>query len=227
MDHSEAVAAGMVERYLLGELRDADLDAFEEHYFSCPECLSEVKAALDFRDAVKSVGGRHQAETSGVKVMPAPAKGLSQASGIGWYWGAWAAVVGAAAVGLAGYQGLVTLPALRSEVLELQQPYVLSGGTVLRMGNLAVSGNSSGRHAGQPLQFFIELPTEAQFQEYQVHVEPPAGKPVIHRLSADQARESVVLMIPKAQAGTYKVLVYGKAQQAEPRLIQQGEIPVQ
>ncbi len=45
MDHSEAVTKKMAESYLLEELTPEQRDAFEEHYFDCPECAKDVKAA--------------------------------------------------------------------------------------------------------------------------------------------------------------------------------------
>lgn len=45
MNHDEAVGTSATERYLLHELPDADRDAFEEHYFGCMLCASDVHAA--------------------------------------------------------------------------------------------------------------------------------------------------------------------------------------
>lgn len=50
MDHEEAAKGNWVERYLLHELEDAERDAFEEHYFSCPECAAELVTAAKFLD---------------------------------------------------------------------------------------------------------------------------------------------------------------------------------
>jgi anti-sigma factor RsiW len=46
MEHDEAEKSQAVERYLLGELPVTEREAFEEHYFSCPECAEEVRAGL-------------------------------------------------------------------------------------------------------------------------------------------------------------------------------------
>jgi hypothetical protein len=42
MDHQEAVNTLASERYLLGEMTDAERDSFEEHYFSCAECTEDL-----------------------------------------------------------------------------------------------------------------------------------------------------------------------------------------
>lgn len=53
MNHQEAMQAKTLERYLLGELDEAERAAFEEHYFSCAACAEEVVAAAKFLDHAK------------------------------------------------------------------------------------------------------------------------------------------------------------------------------
>lgn len=45
MDHDFAVTSRAVERYLLQEMEEAERDAFETHYFTCPMCAEDLKAA--------------------------------------------------------------------------------------------------------------------------------------------------------------------------------------
>ena len=42
MDHSQSVATRAPERYLLGEMTEAERFAFEAHYFECQDCADEV-----------------------------------------------------------------------------------------------------------------------------------------------------------------------------------------
>lgn len=44
MNHSESIEHHAAERYLLGELKDADRDAFEEHYIDCRVCSARVRS---------------------------------------------------------------------------------------------------------------------------------------------------------------------------------------
>ncbi|PYX92477.1 MAG: hypothetical protein DMG67_06760 [Acidobacteria bacterium] len=55
MDHNEAVTKKMAESCLLEELTPEQRDAFEEHYFDCPECAKDVKAAAMLVANVKEV----------------------------------------------------------------------------------------------------------------------------------------------------------------------------
>jgi len=43
MDHSEAVEKQAPERYLLNEMAIEDREAFEEHFFDCPECAADLR----------------------------------------------------------------------------------------------------------------------------------------------------------------------------------------
>lgn len=225
MDHSEAVAAGMVERYLLDELSGTERDDFEEHYFSCDVCLADVKMALDLRDAVRSSGGPRPVSEAEPKVTPmVPSRRELHASGIQRYWGAWAAGL---AIAFAGYLSFVTIPGLRATIAELRQPRLFTGATVFRMGSRAVSPDLSVSHAGQPLHFFLELSTEQQYREYHVHIQPPSGPEVISHVPADLAKGNVMLVIPKADVGAYKITVFGDPGQGEPQILQKGEISVQ
>jgi hypothetical protein len=55
MDHQEALTSQAVERYQLGELSPAERDAFEQHYFGCPDCAAAVYSAAVFAANARSV----------------------------------------------------------------------------------------------------------------------------------------------------------------------------
>jgi len=48
MDHKEAVRLQAAEKYVLGELAEELCKAYEEHYFDCQECATEVIATAAF-----------------------------------------------------------------------------------------------------------------------------------------------------------------------------------
>jgi hypothetical protein len=48
IDHQDAVKSLMAERYLLGELNDGELEAYEEHLFSCDACFEQIKVGSEF-----------------------------------------------------------------------------------------------------------------------------------------------------------------------------------
>ncbi|MDQ3282636.1 MAG: zf-HC2 domain-containing protein [Acidobacteriota bacterium] len=68
MDHDYATAEHLAERYFLGELSDAEADAFEEHFFDCVECAAYVREELVMLEA-----GREVARAALAAKAPAPA----------------------------------------------------------------------------------------------------------------------------------------------------------
>jgi len=54
MDHREAADTFACERYILGEMTDAERRDFEAHFFSCAECADDVREAALLRDAVRA-----------------------------------------------------------------------------------------------------------------------------------------------------------------------------
>jgi anti-sigma factor RsiW len=62
MDHLDAVRLRAAERYVLKQLTAMEAEAFEEHFFSCPECAEEVRWIAMFEDnARKAVKAREMA----------------------------------------------------------------------------------------------------------------------------------------------------------------------
>jgi anti-sigma factor RsiW len=55
MDHHYAINELMAERYVLGELTDAERDAYETHFFGCRACAEEISSTAEFIDAARMV----------------------------------------------------------------------------------------------------------------------------------------------------------------------------
>ncbi len=72
MQHEEAVETLASERYLLGEMNDAERDSFEEHFFSCAVCAEDVRAGATLREGVRA-GLARVAPTRRVAWRPAVA----------------------------------------------------------------------------------------------------------------------------------------------------------
>lgn len=106
MDHNRATETQAVERYLLGEMKPEERDAFEEHFFECEECATEVRAGARFRANAREVLPEFP------KQAAAP-----RTSGI-WNWLRPPALVWAtAALALiVVYQAAIQVPALRRQL---------------------------------------------------------------------------------------------------------------
>jgi hypothetical protein len=55
MDHERAVHLNAAERYFLGELTGDDLEGFEEHFFTCPDCAEDVRTLSVFTANAKAI----------------------------------------------------------------------------------------------------------------------------------------------------------------------------
>jgi hypothetical protein len=60
MEHVEAVDTLAIERYLLEEMTPQERESFEEHFFSCPECAEDARAAVKMTEGARSglAGGK-------------------------------------------------------------------------------------------------------------------------------------------------------------------------
>ena len=79
MEHVEAVDTLAIERYLLEEMTPEERDSFEEHFFSCPECAEDARAAVRMKEGVRSglargKAGSTAANDAGVVVPFRPAR---------------------------------------------------------------------------------------------------------------------------------------------------------
>ena len=82
MDHAEATQDHTAERYCLGELSAADAEAFELHYFECPQCSLAVESCQFFVE---------HARQALAPAKPAPAPQRAPSNGRLGFWEAlWA-----------------------------------------------------------------------------------------------------------------------------------------
>ncbi len=119
MEHEAIERTQATDRYLLGELSAAEREDFEEHMFSCPACAEDVRAGMLFRanakavfrdEAERKVGERESARWSWLSWLSAkPAMAAS-----------WAALC--AVLAFTGYQNLLVMPELQSQLAEATGP---------------------------------------------------------------------------------------------------------
>src|SRR5437868_9577060 len=111
MDHETAIRINATERYFLGELSGEDRDAFEEHYFCCPDCSEDVRAMTVFAANAKAV---LRQESTG----PAPHAGMFLSGRAVW------SSAGLNIVHLLGvaYSWLKLGPEMRQELAEARAP---------------------------------------------------------------------------------------------------------
>jgi hypothetical protein len=105
MEHEFAIAHHAVERYLMGEMSAEERDAFEEHYFACEACSSDLRLTSRFIANAKAVWRDDALAPAKLSVMDwLKAKWLSPAM----------VAVAAAAIAVVAFQNAVVIPALNA-----------------------------------------------------------------------------------------------------------------
>jgi Putative zinc-finger len=205
MNHQEATELAVVEKYLLDELSPPVRDAFEEHFFCCPECTADLRATAAFLEAAKRELG------SARVVRPALRSARNS----------WFAFLGkpaflssalASLLMIIAYQNIVVFPRSSAEVAGPMHPEI--------MPSLSLVGGN-GRSAATPTiavgnaQSFImsvDIPTNEQFSSYVCVLKSASGSiqwtlPITTQL----ARDTVDIRVPvtKGLGGSYTLVVQG------------------
>ena len=83
MEHRNAIDSMAAERYIIGEMNGEERDAFEEHYFDCPECAMSVRGAVKVAATVR-LGDPHGASLAPRRMNWWAAACIVLAGGLGW-----------------------------------------------------------------------------------------------------------------------------------------------
>jgi Putative zinc-finger len=214
MDHSEAVRLGAAERYLLGELPPDERERFEEHYFGCLECAQDVRAGAVFVD-----GARDILRVEGDRAPERVALGESSR---GW----WASLfrpavlvpVMALLILFVAYQNIVVIPGLSKEVSESSTPQTLQSFSLVTANSRAGGAISITVPQNKPFTLFVDIPPDNQFSFYTCDLQTESGTLIVSsKVSAEDAKETVQLLIPPSRLGVgkYVLIVRGRASNAE------------
>ena len=217
MNHAEALQNMATERYLLGELSPELRDAFEEHFFECPECAMDVRAAAVFLDEAKE----QLPELTGPFSAPAGERqrivtAVKPEKKTPWWAGllrpALAGPVFAALIAVVGYQNIVTLPGLRMAASEMQLAPTVYLHTGTRGAEAPVMVD-----AKQGIVLTVDRPQAAGFTALEFSLSDGAGKLVAQGsvpaedANAGQVDGTLSLAIPGARVtdGAYTLAISG------------------
>ena len=201
MDHELAVKSQACEKYLLGELSPELRDAYEEHYFSCAECATQLRAAAELIGASREILAAAPAAEPRADYVRVPR---------GWFpWLQPIIAIPAFAVLLLliGYQNFVTIPHWKHAA----EP------RVLRMFSL-ISANTRGEGGlvfsvapDEPFGVYVDVPADPAYSSYLLRLEDPSGASTLLRsLSAQEAQKTQVVTVdPGKRSGKFTIVVSG------------------
>jgi hypothetical protein len=207
MDHNQSTNFMAVEKYLLEEFTPEERDEFEEHFFDCEECSTDLQATAAFMAAARQEFKAHP--------VPRPEKGAKGKSFSASFWPTalvWSAL--AASLLLVAYQNLVVFPHFKTEVAELKAPEILP---VISL----VGGNSRGGQtptataaATRPFLLSLDIPTQDRFSSYTCLLYSPSGTLTWRvEVSPQAARDTVSIRVPSTDKlpGEYTLAVQGNS----------------
>ena len=204
MDHRQATQLMAVEKYLLQELAGEERDQFEEHFFDCQECATDLGATVAFMEAAK--------REFRLNPVPKPAVAPKGKSGLAVLRPviAWSAL--AASLLVIAYQNVVVYPHFKSEIAELKAPEILPSLSL-------VNANSRGGQvpevtvgASRPFLLLLDIPTQDGFSSYTCLLYSPSGSLSWQLdVSPQLAKDTVPVRVPSADKspGDYTLVVQG------------------
>jgi anti-sigma factor RsiW len=227
IDHGEARQEMLAEKYLLNELPPEVRDAFEEHFFDCPECAFDIRAGAAFVNEAKAqlpeLTAASSPQGSGVRTGFADKRRKERFYLLGWWKPLFASPVFAAPVFatlllVVGYQNLVTFPSLRTASTEPR----LAPSVALHVGSRGGVHTvvEADRKQGVVLQ--VDVPEQAAYATYAVDLYDPQGKLAWTRkisataVTAEDGTLSLIIPGAGLQQGSYSLAVSGVTPSGQP-----------
>ncbi len=206
MSHEQAVSSQAAERYLLGELPQDELQAFEGHYFDCQECFKQVNRGKQFLGHAREI------------LDPEPEKGWLTAmlGDLRRPAPAFAAAMLLFALGTGLYQHSV-IADLKGPRIESR--YVLTGDARGGARLLSVS-----RKAG--LSLTVEFVRKPEFTSYRAQIVTESAKAELSLpVPAPVTDDSLTITLPADSlgAGKYSLVVYGLTQDGAKTEVGKGD----
>jgi hypothetical protein len=197
-DHAFPDREQAAERYLLGDMSDAERETYEQHVFSCPECAEDVRTTAVFLDDVRAVAA---------PVVVAQPRG--RVLSFFWPLPAGAAIAATLLLAVAGYQA-VQVAGLKRELTAEQRlqsvpSYFLAAS---RSAGPTITVTADQRKFGLTLSRSLDKP----FPFYRCEIRDGAGRVVASEVL--KARESgdeleVDVPAPGLTPGAYTVAISG------------------
>jgi anti-sigma factor RsiW len=197
MEHTESVESMAVERYLLKEMPPDEREAFEEHFFDCVECATDLRAG----DAI----------VAGVRARKAKPQARPRL--------AWLSIAAAAAFAMiSGFLGGVVVPQLTGQLASLQrerdaaiQPRLLTTHRLSIDMSRGGSEDSQEKFRGdQPFALDVDIPLVNGATGFVLEIVDARGVTLAKvPVTVDEARDTVHLQPPggKLAPGRYSLIV--------------------
>lgn len=203
MNHDEAIREQAVERYLLGELAEDARGSFEEHFFDCTICASELTTGALFVDALRA--DRQQPVSSAPHLRIVPKRTAP------WL-RPWLVPALAASLLVVAYQNILVLPAMRRAAAVTQAPAVMNN---VILANIDARGSDIPKVVAPAVGSFllsVDIPSKGDYASYICLLYNASGEQLWQMpITVQQVENTVSLRVPtgKAASGTNELRVMG------------------
>jgi Putative zinc-finger len=223
MNHTEAVRAAAVDRYLLGQLSASETEEFEQHFFDCLECSRELRAGAMFEDNARAVFLEEGLAGEGV---PGKTRTSAQAkpSVRGWFWQRpWSAAPALAALVLAvvtAYQVAVVIPGLHKQLNAALAPQPVASYVLppISRGDARALEVPAGSHF---YTIYMDPAWEGSFAAYVGSVQDESGSTRFSvRLPAPPPGKPIEILMARSllPSGRYTVIIRNVAESGKPEV---------
>jgi hypothetical protein len=214
MDHDEAIQLQAAVKYVLGELSPVQREQYEEHYFDCAECASDLKAAAGFVDAAREVL-RQETASSLAKDSVAARGGW-----LGWFQPVAAVPAFAALLLIIAYQNTVTIPHAREEASSgPAQLFVTSHAPKMAVTRGGEEVKLS-VHPNESLALKFDFTPKTSFDDYVCQLQDESGRSVLQvHVPGSFTNKELNLVVPpgRVKPGKYTLIFTGDAGSKGPR----------
>src|SRR5579862_5733413 len=202
MDHSEAIQANAVERYVLGELSVSEVEDFEQHFFDCPQCSEELRMLSVFRENARAV---FLEQNPGPRIEPAKERASWWSGFVSVWRQPWAVAPALAAVVIAIFLGYESGLRRESEAPQPISAYPLYAAS---RGEQTVITPPAG---AQFYTLYMDRTWDRDYASYTAVVrdDPGGAKRSSMQLGAVASGQSIQVLIPvhALKSGKYVLLI--------------------
>lgn len=193
MNHDEAIREQAVERYLLGELPESDRTRFEEHFFDCVICASDLKAGALFVDALRTAPQPAVSSTRDIHLIPKRTPGAWPR--------AWMVPALAASLLVIAYQNILVLPGMRRATAITQTPAVMNNVILANIDARGVDLPKLTAPAHGSFLISVDIPSKAEYTSYLCELHATSGERLWQiPITSQQAENTVSLRVPADRA---------------------------
>src|SRR5579862_4583136 len=215
MNHSDAVRLKAAEQYLLGEMGGPLREEFEEHFMGCAECAADIRAGAAFVESARTV----------LRLDPSSsAQTAKEQRASGWFAALLRPAIAAPALvillAIAGYQGFVTIPRMKSQLSQANAPRTLPSFSLIAANTRGETPVVVAVQPDQSFALYVDIRPDPAFSLYTCEVEDANGTPAFSlQVSAQQAKNTVQIFVPGSRLtpGPYVMVVRGIAAPQEAR----------